>query len=63
MEDRGLAWRDINIRYQIDERLSVLGPRPTLTQLLLIQDWIEHAKQNPQKETLTLVRDGDTRTK
>lgn len=62
MEDRGLAWRDINTRRFMGEQLSKLGPELTLMQLLLIKDWIEYAKQNPDEETLKLVRDGNRRT-
>jgi len=57
MEDRFVAFREMNERYQLQKALSDVGPEPTLLQLLFIQNCIEQAKRDPEKLTLKIIQD------
>ncbi len=61
MEDRFIAFREGNERYQMQKVMSDIGPEPTLRQLLFIQSCIEEAKRNPKELTLKIIQDVRTR--
>ena len=61
MDDRSQAFREMCTRYRINEELKPFGPQLTTDQLVMIQEWIEYAKNNPQQQTLAILKDGNTR--
>lgn len=61
MDDRSQAYREMCIRYRINQELKQHGPELTPVQLGVIQDWIEYSRSNPQEQTLSILKDGNTK--